>query len=235
MGAFQRLPKGRPWGGSRSPWRCWAFRPCWAWWQRPSTMSTTATRLRSCRSSLQIRRQEWLWKRWFMMGQIATAGFLRRYFHHLHLRLRLMQELQQPQQQQQQQPQPTIQPQNIHHHPPPPPPPHLLLRPPPPPLRPLLHPLRLHPQQQQQQRQQLLGTQQAQEEEQRQLQGQLGQEGQALQTTLEQHQSSERRQQQDRLQFSWTPQILLPLLQHHLPKLKTSPISSPIKVELYLS
>merc|ERR1711936_217123 len=161
----------------------------------------------------------------FMMGQIATAGFLRRYFHHLHLRLRLMQELQQPQQQQQQQPQPTIQPQNIHHHPPPPPPPpHLLLRPPP-----------LHPQQQQQQRQQLLGTQQAQEEEQRQLQGQLGQEGQALQTTLEQHQSSERRRQQDRLQFSWTPQILLPLLQHHLPKLKTSPISSPIKVELYLS
>merc|ERR1712203_1047137 len=145
------------------------------------------TRLRSCRSSLQIRRQEWLWKNWFTMGQTATAGFLRQYFHHLHLHHRLMRELQQPQQQQQQQPQPTIQPQNIHHHPPPHHPPHLLHPPPPPPLRPLPHPLRLHPQQQQQQRQQLLGTQQAQEEEQRQLQGQLGQEGQALQTTLEQH------------------------------------------------
>merc|ERR1712203_469677 len=172
------------------------------------------TRLRSCRSLSQIRRQEWLWKNWFTMGQTATAGFLRQYFHHLHLHLRLMRELQQPQQQQQRQPQPTIQPQNIHHHPPPPHPPHLLLRPPPPPLRPLLHPLRLHLQQQQQR--------------------QLGQEGQALRTTLEPLQSSERRRQQDRLQFSWTPQILLPLLQHHLPKLKTSSISRPIKVELFL-
>ena len=52
-----------------------------------------------------------------------------------------------------------------------------------------------------------------------------------LSTTL----SPGRRQQQDRLQFSWTPQILLLLLQHHLPKLKTSSISRRIKVELYLS
>merc|ERR1712242_206122 len=159
MGAFQRLPKGRPWGGSRSPWRCWACRPCWvpwwtpaltstspcwafrrcwAWWRRPSTTSTTATRLRSCKSLSQTRRQEWLWKNWFTVGQTATAEFLRQYFHHHHL-----------------------------------------------------HPLRLHPQQQQQQQQQLLGTQRAQEEEQRRLQGQLGQEEQALRTTLEPLQSSE--------------------------------------------
>merc|ERR1712203_1252448 len=163
------------------------------------------------------------------MGQTATAGFLKRYFHHLPLHHHLMRELQQPQQrQQQQQPQPTTQPQNIHHHPPP-------LHPPPRPLHPHPRPLRLHPQQQQQQQRQLLGTRRAQEEEQQRLQGQLGQEGQALQTMSEPLQSSERRQQQDRLQFSWTPQILLPLLQHHLPKLKTSSISRPIKVKLHLS
>merc|ERR1712051_659944 len=86
MGAFQRLPKGRPWGGFHSPWRCWACRPCWAlssW--TPSTMSTTATQPRSCRSSFQIRRQAWWWRRWFMMAPTATAGFRRQFFHHLPL------------------------------------------------------------------------------------------------------------------------------------------------------
>merc|ERR1712183_758480 len=86
MGAFQRLPKGRPWGGFRSPWHCWACRPCWALWWTPSTTSTMATLPRSCRSSLRIRRQAWWWKRWFTMEQTATAGFLRRFFHHLPLR-----------------------------------------------------------------------------------------------------------------------------------------------------
>merc|ERR1712037_492218 len=86
MGAFQRLPKGRPWGGFHSPWRCWACRPCWAlsWWT-PSTMSTTATQPRSCRSSFQIRRQAWWWRRWFMMVPTATAGFRRQFFHPLPL------------------------------------------------------------------------------------------------------------------------------------------------------
>merc|ERR1712110_770395 len=103
MGAFQRLPKGRPWGGFHSPWRCWACRPCWALsWCRPSIMSTTATQPRSCRSSLRIRRQAWWWKRWFMMVPTATAGFLRLFFHPLRLlRHRQMREPQPPQQPQQ--------------------------------------------------------------------------------------------------------------------------------------
>merc|ERR1712066_265264 len=220
MGAFQRLPKGRPWGGFRSPWRCWACRPCWALWWTPSTTSTTATLPRSCRSSLRIRRQAWWWKRWFTMGQTATAGFLRRFFHHLPLRHRLTRE---PQQQQQQpppqQPQLRIQQQNIHHRPPPP---HLHL---------LLHPhpllLRPHPQRQRQPRQQQRqqGTQRAQEEGQRRL-GPQGPEEQALQTMSEPPPSSGRRRRQDRLQYSWTLQTLPTfLLLDPLPKLKTSPMS----------
>merc|ERR1711936_1205354 len=101
MGAFQRLTKGRPWGGFHSPWRCWACRPCWARWCRPSITSTTATQPRSCRSSLRTRRQAWWWKRWFTMVPTATAGFRRQFFHPLRLpRHRQMQEPQ-PQQQQQ--------------------------------------------------------------------------------------------------------------------------------------
>merc|ERR1712061_222322 len=88
MGAFQRLTEGRPWGGYRSPWLCWACRPCWAWWWTPSIMSTMATQLKSCRSSLQTRRQAWLWKRWFMIELTATAGFRRLHFHRLPVPLR---------------------------------------------------------------------------------------------------------------------------------------------------
>merc|ERR1712141_582962 len=83
MGAFQRLTEGRPWGGYRSPWLCWACKPCWAWWWTPSIMSTMATQLKSCRSSLRTRRQAWLWKRWFMTELTATAGFRRLPFHRL--------------------------------------------------------------------------------------------------------------------------------------------------------
>merc|ERR1712110_58674 len=223
MGAFQRLPKGRPWGGFHSPWRCWACRPCWALsWCRPSIMSTTATQPRSCRSSLRIRRQAWWWKRWFMMVPTATAGFLRRFFHPLRLlRHRQMREPQPPQQS----PQPRTQQQNIHHRPHPPHPLlHPLLRPLPPP-----HLLRPHPQQQrrrqqQQQQQRQMGPQQAQqraqeeeEEQQRQIQG--PEEELALQTKSEPPQSSGRRQRQDRVQYFWTPPMLpTPFL----PELKTS-------------
>merc|ERR1712037_565766 len=195
MGAFQRLPKGRPWGGFHSPWRCWACRPCWAlsWWT-PSTMSTTATQPRSCRSSFQIRRQAWWWRRWFMMVPTATAGFRRQFFHHLPLlRHRLMREPQQPQQPQPPPPPQRTTQQNIHHRP--------------------------HPQQQQRQRQQQLGTQRAQEEEE-QRQQPLGpeEEGElALQTTLEPPLSSGRKQLRDRVQYFWTLD--------HLPELKTSPFS----------
>merc|ERR1712088_702076 len=89
MGAFQRLTEGRPWGGYRSPWLCWACRPCWAWWWTPSIMSTMATQLKSCRSSLRTRRQAWLWKRWFTTELTATAGFRRLHFHRLPVLLRL--------------------------------------------------------------------------------------------------------------------------------------------------
>merc|ERR1712045_640514 len=146
MGAFQRLTEGRPWGGYRSPWLCWACRPCWAWWWTPSIMSTMATQLKSCRSSLRTRRQAWLWKRWFTTELTATAGFRRLHFHRLSpvpLRHRLTRGLQQQQQQPQQPPQLRILPQNIHH--------------------------RLHPQQQRQQ-QQALEKRRAQEEAQRQTQ-----------------------------------------------------------------
>merc|ERR1712186_219004 len=159
MGAFQRLTEGRPWGGYRSPWLCWACRPCWASWWTPSIMSTMATQLKSCRSSLRTRRQAWLWKRWFMMELTATAGFRRLHFHRLPvpLRHRLTRGQQQQQQQPQQPPQLRILPQNIHHRLPPP-------------LHPLPHlPLRLHPQQQRQQ-QQALEKRRAQEEAQRQTQ-----------------------------------------------------------------
>merc|ERR1712228_1014511 len=170
MGAFQRLTEGRPWGGYRSPWLCWACRPCWAWWWTPSIMSTMATQLKSCRSSLRTRRQAWSLKRWFMTELTATAGFRRLHFHRLPvpLRHRLTQGLQQQQQQPQQQPpQLRILPQNIHHR-----------------LPPLPHlPLRLHPQQQRQQ-QQALVKQRAQEEAQRQTQRPLQEreEAQAQQT-----------------------------------------------------
>merc|ERR1712051_442189 len=216
MGAFQRLPKGRPWGGFHSPWRCWACRPCWAlssW--TPSTMSTTATQPRSCRSSFQIRIQAWWWRRWFMMAPTATAGFRRQFFHHLPLLPhRLMREPQQPQQPQPPQPQQRTTQQNIHHRP------HPLLHPHPL-LRLLLPPhlLRPHPQQRQRQRQQQLGTQQAQgEEEQRQRPLEPEEEEElALQTMLEPPRSSGRKQLRDRVQYFWTLD--------HLPELKTSPLS----------
>merc|ERR1712088_1069582 len=99
MGAFQRLTEGRPWGGYRSPWLCWA------WWWTPSIMSTMATQLKNCRSSLRTRRQAWLWKRWFMTELTATAGFRRLHFHRLSpvpLRHRLTRGQQQQQRQQQQ-------------------------------------------------------------------------------------------------------------------------------------
>merc|ERR1712183_261858 len=206
MGAFQRLPKGRPWGGFHSPWRCWACRPCWAlsWWT-PSTMSTTATQPRSCRSSFQIRRQAWWWRRWFMMVPTVTAGFRRQFFHHLPLlRHRLMREPQQPQQPQPPQPQQRTTQQNIHHRPHPPHPllhPHPLLR-----LLPPPHLLRPHPQQ----RQRPLGP-----EEEEEL---------ALQTMLEPPRSSGRKQLRGRLQYFWTLD--------HLPELKTSPLSMAVAQNL---
>merc|ERR1712083_970593 len=179
MGAFQRLTEGRPWGGYRSPWLCWACRPCWAWWWTPSIMSTMATQLKSCRSSLRTRRQAWSLKRWFMTELTATAGFRRLHFHRLPvpLRHRLTQGLQQQQQQSQQQPpQLRILPQNIHHRLPPP-----------------HH--HLHPQQQRQQ-QQAPVKQRAQEEAQRQTQRPLQEreEEQAQQTMQQQHQFSGWRQ-----------------------------------------
>merc|ERR1712130_177851 len=171
-------------------------------------MSTTATQPKSCRSSLRIRRQEWWWKKWFMMEQTAIAGFLRQFFHLLPLRHRLTQEPQQLQLQPQLQPQLRTQQQNIHRRHPPHPP--------------LLHP---HPQRQQQrqQQQQQQGTQRAQEEGRRRLQGPQGPEEQVLQTMPEQPRSSGRRQRQDKLQYSSTLQIFLPL--DHLVKLKTSLMS----------
>merc|ERR1711993_147657 len=225
MGAFQRLTEGRPWGGYRSPWLCWACRPCWAWWWTPSIMSTMATQLKSCRSSLRTRRQAWLWKRWFMTELTATAGFRRLHFHRLPpvpLHHRLMRGLQQ-QQRQQQQPQLRILPQNIHHRLLPPPP-HLLLLHRHPPLHPLPHhPLRLHPQQQRQQ-QQVLVKQRAQEEAQRQTQRPLQEreEEQAQQTMQQQHQFSGWRQQQARPQCSSIPPTLPPLLLRRPRELKTS-------------
>merc|ERR1712037_32120 len=210
MGAFQRLPKGRPWGGFHSPWRCWACRPCWARWCRPSITSTTATQPRSCRSSLRTRRQAWWWKRWFTMVPTATAGFRKRFFHPLRLpRHRQMQEPQPPQQPLQplQLPQPRTQQQNIHHrhHPHP----HLLLP---------------HPRQQQQQQR----AQEEEEEEEQQRQTQRPEEEQALQTKSEPPQSSGRRRQQDRVQYFWMPPILtkLSLPPDHMPELKTSPSSN---------
>merc|ERR1711874_164505 len=201
MGAFQRLTEGRPWGGYRSPWLCWACRPCWAWWWTPSIMSTMATQLKSCRSSLRTRRQAWLWKRWFTTELTATAGFRRLHFHRLPvpLRHRLTRGLQQQQQQQQPPPQLRILPQNIHHRLPPPPPP--------------LLPLHLH-QQQQRQQQQALVKQRAQEEAQRQTQRPLQEreEEQAQQTMQQQHQFSGWRQQQARPQCSSIPPTLPPLL-----------------------
>merc|ERR1712024_23503 len=212
MGAFQRLTEGRTWGGYRSPWLCWACRPCWAWWWTPSIMSTMATQLKSCRSSLRTRRQAWLWKRWFMTELTATAGFRRQHFHRLSpvpLRHRLTRGLQQQQQQPQQPPQLRILPQNIHHRLPPPPPPHLLLR--------------LHPQQQRQQ-QQALVKQRAQEEAQRQTQRPLQEreEAQAQQTMQQQHQFSGWRQQHARPQCSSIPPTLPPLLLRSPRELKTS-------------
>merc|ERR1712038_997097 len=223
MGAFQRLTEGRPWGGYRSPWLCWACRPCWAWWWTPSIMSTMATQLKSCKSSLRTRRQAWLWKRWFMMELTATAGFRRQHFHRLSpvpLRHRLTRGLQQ-QQQQQPPPQLRILPQNIHHRLPPPPP-HLLLLHRHPPLHPLPHhPLRLHPQQQRQTQRPL----QEREEE------------QAQQTMQQQHQFSGWRQQHARPQCSSIPPTLPPLLLRSPRQLKTSQCGGgaeniPIKDEL---
>merc|ERR1711920_274453 len=209
MGAFQRLTEGRPWGGYRSPWLCWACRPCWAWWWTPSIMSTMATQLKSCRSSLQTRRQAWLWKRWFMMKLTATAGFRRLHFHRLPvpLRHRLTRGQQQQQQHPQQPPQLRILPQNIHHRLPPPP----------------HHLLRLHPQQQRQQ-QQVLVKQRAQEEAQRQTQRPLQEreEEQAQQTMRQQHQFSGWRQQQARPRCSSIPPTLPPLLLRRPRELKTS-------------
>merc|ERR1711936_1324975 len=238
MGAFQRLTEGRPWGGYRSPW------PCWAWWWTPSIMSTMATQLKSCRSSLRTRRQAWSLKRWFMTELTATAGFRRLHFHRLPvpLRHRLTQGLQQQQQQPQQQPpQLRILPQNIHHRLPPPPH-HLLLLHRHPPLHPLPHlPLRLHPQQQRQQ-QQALEKQRAQEEAQRQTQRPLQEreEEQAQQTMQQQHQFSGWRQQQARPQCSSIPPTLPPLLLRSPRELKTSQCGGgaeniPIKDELFPS
>merc|ERR1711997_104057 len=203
MGAFQRLTEGRPWGGYRSPWLCWA------WWWTPSIMSTMATHLKNCRSSLRTRRQAWLWKRWFMTELTATAGFRRLHFHRLSpvpLRHRLTRGLQQ--QQPQQPPQLKILPQNIHHRLPPPPP-HLLL---------------LHRPQQQRQQQQALVKQRAQEEAQRQTQRPLQEreEAQAQQTMQQQHQFSGWRQQQARPQCPSTPPTLPPLLLRRPRQLKTS-------------
>merc|ERR1712226_251335 len=221
MGAFQRLTEGRPWGGYRSPWLCWA-----CWWT-PSIMSTMATQLKSCRSSLRTRRQAWLWKRWFMMELTATAGFRRLHFHRLPvpLRHRLTRGL----------------PQNIHHRLPPPPPPLLLLHRHPP-LHPLPHlPLRLHPQQQRQQ-QQALEKRRAQEEAQRQTQRPLQEreEAQAQQTMQQQHQFSGWRQQHARPRCSSIPPTLLPLLLRRPRELKTSQCGGgaeniPIKDELFPS
>merc|ERR1711936_565960 len=197
MGAFQRLTEGRPWGGYRSPWLCWACRPCWAWWWAPSIMSTMATQLKSCRSSLRTRRQAWSWKRWFMTELTATAGFRRLHFHRLPVPL---------------------------HHRLPPPHHHLLLLHRHPPLHPLPHlPLRLHPQQQRQQ-QQALVKQRAQEEAQRQTQRPLQEreEVQAQQTMQQQHQFSGWRQRQVRPQCSSIPPTLPPLLLRSPRELKTS-------------
>merc|ERR1711994_74185 len=125
MGAFQRLSKGRPWGEPHSPWRCLACRPLWwcRWWRatpastspcwaprpyslwssRLSTTSTMATRHKSCRSSLRIRRLAWLWRRWSMTGQIVIAGCPTLFLHHLRHLLLLTQPQPQPRPRQQQQ------------------------------------------------------------------------------------------------------------------------------------
>merc|ERR1712004_773300 len=219
MGAFQRLSKGRPWGESHSPWHCWACRPCWwcRWWRatptstspcwaprpcspwssRPSTTSTMATRPKSCRSSLRIRRLAWLWRRWSMTGQIVIAGCPTLFLYHLRHLLLLTQPQPQPrprQQQPQQRPPPPQQRNILHRRLHLPPLPHPRPRPPPHPLHPRHRP------QQQQRALEILGSQ--------------------AQTMWGRHQFSGWRQQPSRVQCSWTPRILLRLTIHQPPKLK---------------